>query len=106
MLTLIQIVFCPQLFSLELSRGPYLQNSTENSIVIRWRTDLPSSSQVSYGTDPHNLDQSINISTISTEHEVALIGLAENQKYFYAVGDETTTLESGNNNHFKTHLIC
>ena len=35
-----------------LLRGPYLQSATPSSIVIRWRTDVPTDSTVLYGTVP------------------------------------------------------
>jgi hypothetical protein len=31
-------------------RGPYLQMGTTNSMVVRWRTDLPAGNSVSYGS--------------------------------------------------------
>ena len=33
-----------------VTRGPYLQLGTTNSIVVRWRTNVPTTSQVSYGS--------------------------------------------------------
>ena len=35
-----------------LTRGPYLQVATSNSIVVRWRTDTWARSRVRYGTAP------------------------------------------------------
>ena len=33
-----------------LTRGPYMNIALQNSIVIRWRTDVATNSKVSYGT--------------------------------------------------------
>jgi len=42
-----------------LARGPYLQSGTTNSVILRWRTDLPCSSTVRYGTNAAVLDNEI-----------------------------------------------
>ena len=33
-----------------VTRGPYLQLGSDTSVVVRWRTDVPTDSRVSYGT--------------------------------------------------------
>ena len=58
--------------SLQLTRGPYLQMGTPDSVVVRWRTGAPSNSLVMYGPDPANLLWSASSATLSTEHEVTL----------------------------------
>ena len=37
--------------TMDVIRGPYLQNSTENSIVVRWRTDSLTKSIIHYGNN-------------------------------------------------------
>ncbi len=49
MLKILGLVFLCHLIlaqSPQIIRGPYLQSVTPNSGIIRWRTDIPSSSQV------------------------------------------------------------
>jgi hypothetical protein len=41
--------------AVQVTRGPYLQLATPGSITIRWRTDLPATSQVRYGDAPDAL---------------------------------------------------
>ena len=36
-------------YAATVTRGPYLQMGTPSSIVIKWRTDIPSNSRVSCG---------------------------------------------------------
>ena len=36
-------------FSQTVVRGPYLQSATPNSVIVRWRTSIPTDSAVSYG---------------------------------------------------------
>ena len=55
-------------------RGPYLQSATSNSIVVRWRTDLPGPSVVRYGHNPAKLDRKTNSSGVLAEHLVLISG--------------------------------
>ena len=87
----------------QLTRGPYLQLGTPTSIVIRWRTDIPTDSQVSYGTNLAGLDQTNTLAATTTEHEVSLTGLSPDTRYFYSVGSTTKTWAvAGTNQYFIT----
>ena len=39
------------LFAQQVVRGPYLQQGTPDSVVVRWRTDVPTDSAVHFGPD-------------------------------------------------------
>ncbi len=69
-----------------VTRGPYLQLGTPTSLVIRWRTDQPSASRVWYGEQADSLIGTAELADATTEHEVAVSGLASGKRYFYAVG--------------------
>ncbi|MFM7725335.1 MAG: fibronectin type III domain-containing protein, partial [Flavobacteriales bacterium] len=58
-----------------LTRGPYLQQATTSSIYLRWRTNVATSSKVSYGPTPGNLISSVVNTASVTEHIVQLTGL-------------------------------
>jgi hypothetical protein len=73
-------------------RGPYLQLGTTNSMVVRWRTDLPSSSSVSYGTSLSRLNRTARSSGTFEEHAVQFTNLAPATKYYYALGPTDTPL--------------
>lgn len=83
-----------------LTRGPYLQRSTTNSIVIRWRTDLPTDSRVDFGINLAAFDQSVTVPALVTEHSVTLTNLDVDAKYFYAVGQTGSLLTPANSNQF------
>ena len=40
-----------------LTRGPYLQQSTPDSVIIVWRTDTSTDSVIDFGTSSGNLNQ-------------------------------------------------
>lgn len=91
--------------TLTLKRGPYLQLATHNSIIIRWRSNVASNSRVQFGTNSGVLSYSKTNPALTTEHEVQLIGLAPNTKYYYSVGSTTTILQGDSSNFFVTHPI-
>ncbi|HNR18929.1 MAG TPA: metallophosphoesterase [Bacteroidia bacterium] len=85
-----------------LVRGPYLQQPTSNSMIVRWRTDINSPSKVQYGTSTGSLTFAVVDSTPKTEHIITVTGLSSNTKYFYSVGDYTNVLQGDANNYFTT----
>jgi hypothetical protein len=86
--------------ALRLTRGPYLQMGTTQSVIVRWRTDLATESVVRYGTNAADLDQMASGATVTTEHSVTVSNLAAGTKYFYALASGTNTLASGSNHFF------
>ena len=87
-----------------LVREPYLQLTTPTSVTIVWRTDLTSAnnSQVEYGTDAGNLDQTafgaaaIPPSNAAVkDHVVTITGLSPATTYFYNVGTVTDGVQGG-----------
>ena len=86
-----------------LVRGPYLQMGTPSSMVVRWRTDGFTDTKLSYGTDPGSLNTTIEIESLTNEHEVLVTGLDSNTRYFYEIGNSETTFAGGDVDHsFKT----
>src|SRR5689334_3575848 len=75
--------FLPSSRPPKLLRGPYLQLATPNSIVIRWRTEEPSSSVVRYGPAPGTGLVSEVAAGVTKEHIVLIPGLTPNTRYFY-----------------------
>ncbi|MSU48184.1 MAG: metallophosphoesterase family protein [Opitutus sp.] len=70
----------------QIVRGPYLQQGTATSVVVRWRTDVPTDTAVRYGSDAAKLDQEAKTKWKTTEHVMILEGLTPSTKYHYAVG--------------------
>ena len=84
-----------------LTRGPYLQQGNQNSVIVRWRTSSATNSRVRIGTTlvtplPTIVDNASSV----TEHVVSVTGLAANTKYYYSVGSTTATLAGPDANHF------
>ena len=73
-------------------RGPYLQQGTPESIVVRWRTDVPTDSAVRFGADPAKLDQEAKTKWKTSEHIMILEGLSPSTKYHYAVGNAAAAI--------------
>lgn len=99
LLTISNIVFGSELPFL-VTRGPYLQLTTDSSIVIRWRTSIPTNSGVYLGATPGPLKQSTVNTALTSEHEVHVPNLLADMKYYYAIGTETSILVGGDENHF------
>ncbi|MFZ8965586.1 MAG: DNRLRE domain-containing protein [Steroidobacteraceae bacterium] len=85
--------------SVNLLRGPYLQNVSTTGVTFRWRTDGTSDSRVWLGSTPGNLALVATEGTARTNHEVRVTGLQAGTRYYYAVGSAAGILASGND-HF------
>ena len=83
----------------QVVRGPYLQIGTPNSIVVRWRTDVPTDSAVKFGLQPGQLDKEVKTKWKTTEHVIALEGLSPSTKYHYAIGNAEKMLAGGDTAH-------
>ena len=68
----------------QLVRGPYLEDPTQTTLVLRWQTDTPSVSWLEYGPAPR-CNQIMTISPKGTQHKVVLYGLVPNQDFCYRV---------------------
>ena len=85
-----------------LTRGPYLNSVLQNSITIRWRTDIATDSKVNFGMVQGKLADSVISKSLTTDHIIILSGLLINTKYYYSIGSTTQTLQGDANNHFRT----
>jgi PKD repeat protein len=61
-----------------ITRGPYLQNATPTSVVVRWRTDAPATPEV-------NADGRLFVGPAGVEHSVTVTGLDPATAYPYTV---------------------
>lgn len=86
-----------------VTRGPYLQKATSNSIVIKWRTNTATSSRVIYGTDPLAQTNTVSLNNNTTDHEVELTGLLPDTKYYYSIGNASNLIATGTDQFFYTH---
>src|SRR5438477_3335717 len=85
-----------------VTRGPYLQQGTTNSLVIRWRTDAATDSLVRYGSSADQLTGVAGNAAVLTEQIVLLSGLQTDTQYFYQIGTSTSMFPAGSSNFFNT----
>ena len=91
----------PQLAAAQtVTRGPYLQRPTPTGMIVRWRTDVATTSRVAYGAAPGSLTTTVDDGASTTEHVVTLTGLTPATTYYYSVGSITTPLAGNDSNHF------
>jgi hypothetical protein len=75
-------------------RGPYLQSLGHNSIIVRWRTDLPTNSRAYYGTNKLTAMVTFADDTVvTTEHIVRISGLSPKTKYYYKIGSSAIVIK-------------
>lgn len=85
-----------------ITRGPYLQIGTANSMQIRWRTNVATDSKINYGTNLENLNQQVTANTSTTEHIINLTGLAPHTKYYYNIANSSGVIQSSPQHFFYT----
>jgi len=95
------LVLVPQLsFTTAITRGPYLQQGTSDSVIVRWRTATVVDSQVRFGNAPGNLTSSVDDAAVTTEHEIKLTGLAADTTYYYSIGSTGVVFAGDDSDHF------
>lgn len=90
----------------EVTRGPYLQKGTPNSVVVRWRSRVPTSSILNYGTSPSNMNVQLTAPDCGTEHEIEITGLNPNTTYYYELAHDDGTYIGQTNQYFKTSPVA
>jgi len=88
-----------------ITRGPYLQQQTDHSMIVRWRTDVATDSVVRYGTSSATLNLTSSEPGSTTEHTVLLSGLSADTEYFYSVGNAAGTIAGDSSYHFGTSPV-
>lgn len=83
-----------------VTRGPYLQQATPNSIIIKWKTSSATNTKVNFGTSVSNLNSFATNTVSSTNHEIKITGLLPYTKYYYTVGTTTSTLVAASSDVF------
>jgi len=87
----------------QLTRAPYLQRGTYDTVVLHWRTDLPTDSEVLCGTTQGSLSVCLQDAALVSDHALELTGLNRNTDYWYAVGSIGTIFAGDDPDHrFRT----
>ncbi len=68
----------------QIVRGPYLEDPTQTTLVLRWQTDVVTPSWLEYGPAPR-CNQIMTITPAATQHKAVLYGLVPNQDFCYRV---------------------
>lgn len=85
-----------------LTRGPYLQQATPTSMVIRWRTTPAVAGRVNIGPSAGTANRTFDESTPATDHVVQITGLTPDTTYYYSVGTPEGILAGGDSTHVFT----
>lgn len=114
-----------------VTRGPYLQLSTEESVIVVWRSDVATFPVVRYGRSPDQLNlregknfalkvgagveiegtskrySRLHSAPVGTrQYEMKLSGLEADTRYYYAIYDGDVKLAGGDADHFfRTHPV-
>lgn len=88
-----------------LVKGPYLQIGTQNSMVLRWETNIATDTKVAYGTSSVALTSSVSNPAVSVTHSIQVTGLTPLTKYYYSIGTTTAVIQSGADNYFLTSPV-
>ncbi len=89
--------------SQNIVRGPYLQSQTDTSIVVMWRTDVPTASTLWIGAAPGNYSNFVVDTSQIVNHTLRFGSLSPSTQYFYAIGEGQRILSAQDQDHyFKT----
>lgn len=83
-------------------RPPYLQQLTDDRVVVRWRSDEPYAGIVHVGPAPGQWTQTLREAAADNEHRLDLNGLRPDTTYYYGVGSGAALQWSGDEFHFRT----
>src|SRR5206468_6748556 len=75
-------------------------------IMVKWRSEAASDSLVRYGTVAGNLNRGALVADVSINHEVKLIGLSPDTRYYYSIGSSSGTQAAGPDLFFVTSPVA
>lgn len=73
-----------QAFAARIVRGPYIEDPTQTTMILKWQTDEPTPGWVEYGPAPR-CNQIMTLTPEGTQHKAILYGLVPNQDFCYRV---------------------
>ena len=68
----------------QIVRGPYLEDVTQTTLILKWQTDTATPSWLEYGPAPH-CNQIMTLTPAAYNHRAVLYGLVPNQDFCYRV---------------------
>jgi Calcineurin-like phosphoesterase len=89
-----------------VTRGPYLQQANDTSIILRWRTNIATASTIDYGISTTSLLNTVTDPSSVTEHAFFINSLNAATQYYYRIRTSTDTLIFPSSSiYFKTYPI-
>jgi hypothetical protein len=89
-LVFVSILFSIQAFAQapDIIRGPYLNSVSSTSAIIRWRTEKPTDSKVTFSKNFPEAGQVVEVvdRNVVADHEITIKDLSPATKYYYSVG--------------------
>ena len=85
-----------------ITRGPYIQISTDTSIIIKWKSNIPTDTKLQYGKSFSNQNLVYFDSNLDVNHTVTLNNLEKESTYYYSIYGNNSLLEKNIKNYFKT----
>lgn len=73
----------------QVVRGPYIEDPTQTTMILRWQTDESTPAWLEYGPAPR-CNQIMKISPEGTQHKAVLYGLVPNQDFCYRLYVQNT----------------
>jgi len=81
-----------------------MQRISTSEAIVRWRTDVPTTSWVGWGAAPGAFADQVSSSNATTEHRLRIAGFEPRQRVYYAVGNASGPLAGGDGAHqFRTN---
>jgi acid phosphatase type 7 len=90
------------LFSQKVIRGPYLQQPTTNSMVVRWQTDSQIPSTILYKKIAESQFKTVKVDAPNTDHIVKINNLDPKSLYEYQIVNGNTVLLDNKELFFRT----
>lgn len=72
------------IWAAHIIRGPYIEDPTQTTMILKWQTDERTPSWLEYGPAPR-CNQIMTLTPESTQHRAILYGLVPNQDFCYRV---------------------
>lgn len=68
-----------------VTRGPYLQAAGSDRVTICWRSDVPTTNELSYGLNKEGPFTLITKLGLDVDHAISIIGLQPGTRYYYRI---------------------
>ena len=78
------LFLCAGAQAAQIIRGPYIEDPTQTTMILRWQTDEVTPAWLEYGPTPR-CNQIMTVLPAATQHKAILYGLVPNQDFCYRV---------------------